>query len=60
MSDKGFLLDKEEREWHRTVRKRMGELLILNPDMDEQDAWDQAWIDCGGLILLPDDDEEDK
>lgn len=43
------LLSKEERAWHRQVDTRMKELIAAG--MDRQDAFDKAWVDCGGLII---------
>lgn len=42
-------LDRQEREFHEEIRIRMDELMAKG--MPKQDAFDQAWVDCGGLII---------
>jgi len=41
-------IEQQEREWHREVRARMDDLIASG--MAEQEAFDRAWVDCGGLI----------
>lgn len=43
------ILNQEERAFHRAVEKRQAELMKYG--VEKQEAWDRAWIDCGGVIV---------
>ncbi len=42
-------IKRQEDEWNAEIWERMQQLVAEG--MSEQDAFNQAWLDCGGQII---------